>query len=32
MKTNPEVDRFLAEKNHPLTDEINKVKGNHPGD
>ncbi len=26
MKTNPEVDRFLAEKNHPLTDEINKVR------
>jgi uncharacterized protein YdeI (YjbR/CyaY-like superfamily) len=26
MKKNPEVDRFLAEKDHPMTDEINKVR------
>ena len=26
MKKNPEVDRFLAEKNHSLTGEINKVR------
>jgi uncharacterized protein YdeI (YjbR/CyaY-like superfamily) len=26
MKKNPEVDRFLAEKNRPLTSEINKVR------
>jgi uncharacterized protein YdeI (YjbR/CyaY-like superfamily) len=26
MKTNPDVDRFLKEKNHPLTDEIKKVR------
>ena len=26
MKINPEVDQFLAKKNHPLTDEINEVR------
>ena len=26
MKLNPEVDIFLAKKNHPLTNEINKVR------
>jgi uncharacterized protein YdeI (YjbR/CyaY-like superfamily) len=26
MKTNPEVDRFLAAKNHPMTKEINRVR------
>ena len=27
MKLNPEVDKFLAKKNHPLSNEINKEKG-----
>jgi uncharacterized protein YdeI (YjbR/CyaY-like superfamily) len=26
MKANPEIDQFLAKKNHPLTDEINAVR------
>ncbi|GAB5473220.1 MAG: hypothetical protein Mars2KO_13190 [Maribacter sp.] len=26
MNTNPEVDRFLEEKNHPLTEEIQRIR------
>ncbi len=26
MKLNPEVDKFLAKKNHPLSNEINEVR------
>lgn len=26
MKTNPEVDNFLKQKDHPLTDEIQRVR------
>jgi len=26
MKLNPEVDKFLAKRNHPLSNEINKVR------
>lgn len=26
MNKNPEVDKFLEEKNHPLTNEINRVR------
>lgn len=25
-KTNPEVDQYMVDKNHPLTEEINKVR------
>lgn len=25
-KTNPEVDQYMIDKNHPLTEEINKVR------